>query len=75
MFSLTSHVANKPIMDDAYLRHLRTADVFNALTEARQKEAETLAAVNAAIIAHDAALERRKTEEAKAKLMASMEDN
>lgn len=75
MFSLTSHVANKPIMDDAYLRHLRTADVFNALTEARQKEAETLAAVSAAMIAHDAALKHREAEEAKAKLMASMEDN
>lgn len=75
MFNLSTHVANKPIMDDAYLRHLRTADVFNALTEARLKEAETLAAVNAAIIAHDEALKRREAEEAKAKLIASMEDN
>lgn len=75
MFSLTSHVANKPIMDAPFERHLRTDPVFQAVNKARQKEAETLAAVSAAMIAHNEAVKGREAEEAKAKLMASMEDN
>ena len=73
MFNLSANIAAKPIMDDAFKRHLRTDPAFQAVNEARRKEAELLAAVNAAIIAHEEARKRREAEEAKAKLMASME--
>lgn len=34
--TLTERIMRHPINDDAYLRHLRTADVFNELQEARK---------------------------------------
>ena len=68
MFDLARRVSQHPINDPAYLRHLRSADVFNELTEARDAEAATMAAVTAAMIEHaEAAI-------AKAKLFESMED-
>lgn len=36
-FDLTTHIANHPINDGPYLRHLQTADSFNAVQEAREK--------------------------------------
>ena len=74
MFNLTSHVANKPIMDGPFIRHLRTDPIFQELNEKRQAEADTFAAVQAAIIKHSEAVKERKAAEAKAELMASMED-
>ena len=74
MFNLSASIAQKPIADAPYLRHLRTADVFNEVTETRQKEAETFAAVQAAIIAHAEAVKLRDAAIAKAELMASLED-
>ena len=74
MFNLTNHVANKPIMDGPYLRHLQTADVFNELHEATQEELELRAAVTAAIIAHSDAVKRKDAAKAKAELMAHLED-
>lgn len=74
MFNLRSHIASKPIADAPFIRHLRTADVFNELDEARAEEAKLYAAVTAAIIAHSEAVKRKEAAKAKAELMASMED-
>ena len=34
-FDLTAHTMRQPMMDKPYKRHLATADVFNAVQEAR----------------------------------------
>ena len=73
MFQLSDHVAAQPIADKPYLRHLRTADIFNECEDARRAEAAALAAVNAAMIEHDKAVKRKEAAIAKAKLMESME--
>ena len=73
MFNLSSHVASKPIMDAPFKRHLRTDPIFQRVTEARREEAETLAAVNAAIIKHTEAREELEAAEAEAALMAHLE--
>ena len=73
MFNLTAKIANQPIMDGPYLRHLRTADVFNEFHEATQEELELRAAVTAAIIAHSDAVKRKDAAKAKAELMAHLE--
>ena len=74
MFQLTNHIANQPIADKPYIRHLRTADVFNECEDARQAEAIAFAAVTAAMIEHAEAVKRRDAAIAKAKLMESMEE-
>jgi hypothetical protein len=74
MFNLTAKIANQPIMDAPYLRHLRTADVFNEFHEARAEEAKLYAAVTAAIIAHSEAVKRKEAAKAKAEIMAHLED-
>lgn len=74
MFNLRGHIASKPIADAPFIRHLRTADVFNELDEARAEEAKLYAAVTAAIIAHSDAVKRKEAAKAKAELMAAMED-
>ena len=73
MFQLTNHVANQPIADKPFIRHLQTADVFNECQDARRAEAAALAAVNAAMIEHAEAVKRKEAAIAKAKLMESME--
>lgn len=72
-FDLRAHVAAKPIMDGPYLRHLRTADVFNEVHEATREEAELHAAVTAAIIAHTEAVKRKEAAKAKAALVEHLE--
>ena len=67
MFSLTAHIAQHPIADDAYLRHLRTADVFNELREAASAHKD------AAWAEHEA-WKRLEAAKAKAALMQAMED-
>ena len=74
MFNLTAKIANQPIMDGPFERHLRTDAAFQRVSEARQVEAEKLAAVNAAIIEHAEARKERETADAEAKLMGAMED-
>ena len=73
MFDLSARVAEHPIGDKPYIRHLQTAEIFNECEDARRAEAATLAAVNAAIIEHDKAVKRKEAAIAKAKLMESME--
>ena len=73
MFQLDSHIANQPIADKPFIRHLQTADIFNECQEARIAEAAALAAVNAAIIEHDKAVKRKEAAIAKAKLMEGLE--
>lgn len=36
VFNLSDHIKHKPIMDAAYERHLESADVFNAVVDARK---------------------------------------
>lgn len=60
MFDLSAQIASKPIMDEPYRRHLRTADVFNEVQEARENARKAEAALEAAI--------------AKAAIMQSLED-
>ena len=74
MFNLSSHVASKPIMDAPFKRHLRTDPIFQRVTEARRVEAETLAAVNAAIIKHTEARNELEAAEAEAEIVAHLED-
>jgi hypothetical protein len=74
MFNLRSHIASKPIADAPFIRHLRTADVFNEFHEATQAEKELRVAVEAAIIAHSEAVKRKEAAKAKAELMTAMED-
>ena len=74
MFNLRGHIASKPIADVPFIRHLRTADVFNELDEARAEEAKLYAAVTAAIIAHSEAVKRKEAAQAKAEIMAHLED-
>ena len=74
MFNLSSHVASKPIMDAPFKRHLRTDPIFQRVTEARRVEAETLAAVNAAIIKHTEARKELEAAEAEAAIVAHLED-
>jgi hypothetical protein len=74
VFNLRGHIASKPIADAPFIRHLRTADVFNELDQARAEEAKLYAAVTAAIIAHSEAVKRKEAAKAKAEIMASMED-
>lgn len=66
-FNLRNHVANKPIMDEPYLRHLRTADVFNELRDAADEH-------KTAAWAEHRAWKRLEAAKAKAALMAAMED-
>jgi hypothetical protein len=73
MFNLRGHIASKPIADAPFIRHLRTADVFNELSEARAEEAKLYAAVTAAIIAHSEAVKRKEAAQAKAEIMAHLE--
>ena len=72
-FSLTDHVASKPIMDGPFERHLRTDPIFQRVSEARRQEAETLAAVNAAILKHTEARKELEAAEAEAAIMAELE--
>ena len=74
MFNLSSHVASKPIMDAPFKRHLRTDPIFQRVTEARRVEAETRAAVNAAIIKHTEARKELEAAEAEAAIVAHLED-
>ena len=74
MFNLSSHVASKPIMDAPFKRHLRTDPIFQRVTEARRVEAETLAAVNAAMIKHTEARKELEKAEAEAALIAHLEE-
>ena len=73
MFQLSNHIARQPIMDEPFKRHLRTDPIFQRVTEARRVEAETLAAVNAAIIKHTEARKELEAAEAEAELMAHLE--
>jgi hypothetical protein len=72
-FNLRNHVANKPIMDEPYLRHLRTSEVFDELREAREAYRE---AVDRKLIADGTwyhAGRRLEAAEAKAEIMAHLE--
>ena len=73
MFNLSARVAQHPINDGPYLRHLRTADVFNEVQEARLDAFKALAAVNAAMKAHEDAMTRYEAAQAKAEIFESME--
>lgn len=71
--NLSAHVANQPIADKPFIRHLQTADIFNECQDARRAEAAALAAVTAAMIEHDKAVKRKEAAIAKAKIFESME--
>lgn len=61
-------------MDEPFKRHLRADPIFQRVTEARRLEAETLAAVNAAIIQHNEARKELEAAQAEAAIFESMED-
>jgi len=73
MFNLSARVAQHPINDGPYLRHLRTADVFNEVQEARLDAFKALAEVDAAMRAHEDAMTRYEAAQAKAEIFESME--
>jgi len=73
MFNLSARVAQHPINDGPYLRHLRTADVFNEVQEARLDAFKALAEVNAAMKAHEDAMTRYEAAQAKAESVAGVE--
>ena len=83
--NLTAHIARHPIADEAYLRHLRTADVFNEVWETRDAliVAEQAACVaqdeiEAIINRHDRIIADKSTQYeaalAKAAIMQALED-
>lgn len=72
-FNLTSHVAQHPIADEAYMRHLRSSDVFNELQSARDHYDICHEARDAADEDVRQAWDRLEAARAKAALMASME--
>lgn len=74
MFNLSAQIASKPIMDEPYKRHLRTADVFNEVQDAREAAFDALIEADKAMGRHDAAVKRYEAAKAKAALMESMED-
>lgn len=74
MFDLTSHIARHPIADEAYLRHLRTADVFNEVQVANIEAVTAFGALMASEARYEAACKRQQAAKAKAKLIQSMED-
>jgi hypothetical protein len=59
VFQLREHIARQPIMDGPYERHLRTADIFNEVSDARRDLEQ--------------ARKRYEAARAKAALIASME--
>jgi len=65
-FELTTHIASHPISDGPYLRHLATADSFNAVQDAREK-------VSQAEREYDDALRFLEAEVAKAKIIEHLE--
>jgi len=73
MFNLSARVAQHPINDGPYLRHLRGADIFNAVTATREAAEKALADVNAAMLIHEQAVEAHDAELAKAEIFESME--
>lgn len=74
MFNLSARVAQHPINDEPYMRHLRTADVFNEVQAARLAAFEALAEVETAMKAHEAAMTRYEAAQAKAEIFESMEN-
>lgn len=74
MLTLEDRIKQHPIADKAYVRHLRTADVFNEVTEARK----VLAARRAWLEHYESkvadAEDLLEAALAKAKLMEAMED-
>jgi len=88
MFNLSARIAQHPINDEPYLRHLRTAEAFHAVNEARENAYDALKKVDQALAdqeraekavldalaEHEAAYNGWKAEEAKIELMQSMED-
>ena len=74
MFNLTNHVAQHPIADKAYLRHLRTADVFNEVQEARHELWEADCELQHASRRRDEAWKRNEAAKAKAAIMQALED-
>ena len=73
MFNLSARIAEHPINDGPYLRHLRSADIFNEVQDARFAAFKALAEVNAAMLAHEEALTRYEAAQAKAEIFESME--
>ena len=73
MFQLAKHIERHPIADDAYLRHLRTSDVFNELTAARKHYDICHEARDAADEDVRQAWKRLEAATAKAKLMEGLE--
>jgi hypothetical protein len=74
MFNLRGHIASKPIADAPFIRHLRTADVFNEITETRKAERAAMAELEIAMAKHVEAATAYEAARAKAELMQSMED-
>lgn len=74
MFNLTQHVSQHPIADDAYMRHLRTADVFDEVHTARKLFFKEQERACRARLAEQSARDRYEAAIAKAKLMQAMED-
>lgn len=73
MFNLSARIAGHPINDGPYLRHLRSADVFNALADARETAKKALADVNDAMRAHEEAVDAYEKQLAIAEIFESME--
>lgn len=72
--NLVQHIMRHPVNDPAYLRHLRTADVFNEITETREAERAAMAELEIAMAKHVEAATAYEAARAKAELMQSMED-
>lgn len=73
MFNLSARVAQHPINDEPYMRHLRTADVFNEVQAARLAAFEALAEVETAMAKHEAAVTAYEAAQAKAESIAGVE--
>ncbi len=73
MFNLSARIEQHPIADEPYLRHLRTADVFNEVQATRLAAFEALVEVETAMAKHEAAVTAYEAAQAKADLMQSME--
>ena len=74
MFNLSARIEQHPIADEPYLRHLRTADVFNEVQSTRLAAFEALVEVETAMAKHEAAVTAYEAAQAKAKIFESMED-
>lgn len=71
MFSLTTHIAQHPICDGPYERHLQAADIFNEVQDARAEYEQAWLDTFASMKAETAAKKRLQAAIAKAKLYES----